>query len=51
LEVGVEFLTAASDGIDVEAGNLGEQGVAAVADLLGLQGGQPAALLFVQAAE
>jgi hypothetical protein len=34
----------------VEAGDPGEQGIAAVADLLGLQGGEPAPLLLVQAA-
>src|SRR5262249_44979425 len=49
-QLGVEFLPAAADGIDVQAGDLRQQGVAAVADVLGLQGGQPAALLLVQAA-
>ena len=50
-EVGVEFLPAAADGIDVQADDEGNQGVAAVAELLGLQGGDPAPLLLVQAAE
>jgi hypothetical protein len=34
----------------MEAGDEGEQGVAAVADLLGLQGGEPAPLLLIEAA-
>jgi len=47
---GVEFLAAAADGIDVQAEDEGDAGVAAVAELAGLQGGEPAALLLVQAA-
>jgi len=35
----------------VQAGDEGDGGVAAVAELVGLQGGVPAALLFVQAAQ
>jgi hypothetical protein len=49
LEVGIEFLATAADGIDVQAGDGGQQGVAAIAGFLGLQGGQPAALLLVEA--
>jgi hypothetical protein len=49
LEVGIEFLAAAADSIDVQAGDGGQQGVAAIAGFLGLQGGQPAALLLVEA--
>jgi hypothetical protein len=48
-EVGVEFFAAAADGIDVQAGDGGQQGVAAVTGLAGLQSGQPAALLLVEA--
>jgi hypothetical protein len=51
LQVGVKFLAAAADGIDVQAGNEREERVTAVAGLLGLQGGEPAALLLVEAAE
>jgi hypothetical protein len=50
-QVGVEFLASAADGINVEANDLGEEDVAAVTDLLGLQGSEPAALLLVEAAE
>jgi hypothetical protein len=50
LQVGIEFLAATADRIDVQAGDEGEQRVAAVAGLLGLQGGEPPALLLVQAA-
>ena len=49
VESGIEFLPAAADGIDVEAGDEREQGVAAVADLLGFEGGKPAPLLLVKA--
>lgn len=35
----------------MQAGNEGEQGVAAVAGLLGLQGGEPAPLLLIEAAQ
>jgi hypothetical protein len=34
----------------VQAGDAGQQGIAAVPGLLGFQGGEPAALLFVEAA-
>jgi hypothetical protein len=34
----------------VQAGNEGDQGVAAVADLFGFQGGEPAPLLLIEAA-
>jgi hypothetical protein len=49
LQVSVKFLASPSDGIDVEAGNEGEQGIAAIAGLFGLQSNEPAALLLVQA--
>ena len=49
--VGIKFFAAAADRIGVEAGDLSEPRIAAVADLLGLQGSEPAALLFVEAAE
>ncbi len=51
LQLGVEFLAAASDGIDVQAGNEGKQGIAAVASFLGLQCSEPAALLLVEATD
>ena len=50
-QAGVEFLPSAADGIDVQASDKGDAGVAAVAELVGLQGGQPAALLLVETAE
>jgi hypothetical protein len=50
VQVGVEFFAATADGIDVQAGDQREQGVAAEAGLLRLQGGEPAALLLVEAA-
>jgi hypothetical protein len=49
VEASIEFLTAGTDGIDVQAGDLRPQVVAAVPGLLRLQGGQPAALLLVEA--
>src|SRR5262249_41045283 len=49
VEVGIEFLAAAADGIDVQAGDGGQQSVAAVAGFLGFQGGQPASLLLIEA--
>jgi hypothetical protein len=51
LQVGIEFFAAAADGIDVQAGNESEQGIAAVACFLGLQGGEPTALLLVEATD
>jgi hypothetical protein len=51
LQVGVEFLATAADGIDMQAGNEREERITAVAGLLGLQGGEPAALLLVEAAD
>src|SRR5581483_9150615 len=50
-QVVVAFRAAAADGIDVQAGDAGEQRIAAVPDLLGLQGGEPASLLFIEAAQ
>ena len=44
-----EFFTAAPDGIDMQAGDAGDVAVAAVADFLGLQAGDPAALLLIEA--
>jgi hypothetical protein len=49
-QAGVEFLAAAADGIDVPAEDEGDARVAAVAELAGLEGGELAALLLVQAA-
>jgi hypothetical protein len=46
-QAGVEFLPSAADGIDVQAEDEGDAGVATVAELAGLQGGEPAALLLV----
>jgi hypothetical protein len=51
LEIGVEFFAATADRIGMEAGDLGQEFVAAVSDLDGLQSRQPAALLFIEAAE
>jgi hypothetical protein len=50
-EVGIEFLTAAADGIHMQACNAGDKNIAAVPDPLGLQSSQPAALLFIKAVE
>jgi hypothetical protein len=36
LQLGIQFLATASNGIDVQAGDEGEQGIAPVASLLGL---------------
>jgi hypothetical protein len=49
-QTGLEFLAAAADGIDVQASDARDQSVATVAEFVGLQGGQPASLLLVQAA-
>lgn len=49
LEIVIEFLSSASDRIDVESGDQGEENVAAVSDLLGLQSSEPASLLFIEA--
>jgi hypothetical protein len=49
-QLGIEFAAAAANGIDVEAGDQGQEDIATVAALLGFEGGQPTALLFVQAA-
>jgi hypothetical protein len=46
-----EFVAAATDGIDVQAGDEREEGIAAGADLGRLDGGVPATLLFVEATE
>jgi hypothetical protein len=50
-QVGGEFLPTAADGIDMQAGDQGNTGIAAVALLVGFDGGEPAALLLVEAAE
>ena len=50
MQLGIQLLAAASNGIDVQAGDEGEQGIPALAGLLGLQGSKPAALLLVEAA-
>jgi hypothetical protein len=51
LQVGIEFLAATADGVDMQAGDAGHDNVAAVADLLGLQTSDPAALLFIESVE
>jgi hypothetical protein len=48
-EVGIEFFPAAADGIDVEASDEGEEGVAAVAYVVRFEGSEPASLLLVEA--
>jgi hypothetical protein len=50
-QVGIEFFAPAADGIDVQTGDAGEKDVAAVPQLLGLEGREPASLLLIQAAE
>ena len=50
VEAGVEFFPPAADGIDVQAANKGEGGIAAIAEFLGLEGGQPAVLLLIETA-
>src|SRR5262249_4569313 len=49
-QVRIQFLAAAADGIDMQAADDGEEGVAAWTDLLGVEGGEPAALLLVEPA-
>jgi hypothetical protein len=49
-QVCLEFLPPAADGIDVQTRDARHHGIAAVAELLGLEGGEPAALLLVEAA-
>jgi len=51
LQAGGEFFPAAADGIDVQAGDQGDTCIAAVAVLVGFEGGEPAALLLIKAAE
>ena len=51
LELVREFVPATPDGVDVEAGDEGQEAVPAVPDLEGLQGHVPSALLFVESAE
>src|SRR6266849_7667101 len=51
LQAGIQFFTAAANGIDVQAGDAGDDRVAAIADLLGLKARDPAALLFVEPLE
>jgi hypothetical protein len=51
LEGALQFPTTPPDGLDIHAGDLPEEAVAAVADLHGFQGDVPAALLLVEAAE
>src|SRR5262249_47601778 len=48
-QTGLGFLAAAPDRIDMQAGDLGQQDVAAMAVALGLQAGEPTSLLLVQA--
>jgi hypothetical protein len=50
-QLGGQFLAAASDGLLVHPGDLGEETVAAMADAVRFQGDIPAALLFVEARE
>jgi hypothetical protein len=49
--VGIEFLAATTNGIDVQSGDACDGRVAAVADLFGLNGRDPATLLFIEALE
>jgi hypothetical protein len=51
LQVGFQLAAAAADGLDVQAGDQGQQAVPAVAELLGFQGGEPAPLRLVQTVE
>jgi len=51
LQAGGEFFPAAADGIDVQAGDQGDAGIATVAVLVGFEGGEPTALLLIEAAE
>lgn len=47
----LQFPASASNGLDVHAGDQRQEPVAAVTDALGLQGHQPASLLFIEPAE
>jgi hypothetical protein len=51
LQRGVQLTAAAANGLDVQAGDQGQQLITAPADLLRFQSDQPTALLFVQAAK
>src|SRR4051794_14250759 len=50
-QAAAELLPAPADGIDVQAEDEADAAVAAVPDFLGLQGGEPAPLLLIEAAE
>lgn len=49
LEILVEFFATPADGIDVQAGDEREEGVATMTKAFGFESGQPATLLFVEA--
>jgi hypothetical protein len=51
LQLGIEFSSTATDGIDMHSCDLGHQGCTTMPQLLGLQGRIPATLLFIQPAE
>jgi hypothetical protein len=48
LEILVEFFASASDGIDMQAGDEGNEGVAAMAEAFGFESRQPASLLLIE---
>jgi len=50
-QCGIQFFSAAPNGLFIQARNLGQQTVAAMPDALGFQRYEPAALILVQAAE
>jgi hypothetical protein len=48
LEVLVELFASASDGVDVQAGDEGNEGVAPMAEAFGFESRQPASLLLIE---
>jgi hypothetical protein len=51
LQLGVEFSSTPTDGIDMHSCDLGHQGRATMSQLFGLQGHVPPALLLIQTTE
>jgi hypothetical protein len=47
----IQLTSSTADGLHIHPGDLRQQRITAMADLFGLQGHEPAPLLFVQAAE
>jgi hypothetical protein len=51
LQLGIDLSSTPADGVDMHSCDLGHQGRTTMAQLLGLQGHIPAALLLIQATE